>query len=86
MNQYLFANLGEAREIVENWRQEYNKYRPHSSLDYLTPAEFAIQHQAESARHVMVVESVKEPVLSLQVVQKAGHSFLPEWAPRLLCM
>jgi len=26
---------------VENWRQEYNDYRPHSSLDYLTPAEFA---------------------------------------------
>ncbi len=26
---------------MEKWRQEYNNYRPHSSLDYLTPAEFA---------------------------------------------
>lgn len=26
---------------MENWRQECNNYRPHSSLDYLTPAEFA---------------------------------------------
>jgi len=26
---------------VETWRQEYNNYRPHSSLGYLTPAEFA---------------------------------------------
>ena len=29
---------------MENWRQEYNNYRPHSSLDYLTPAEFARQY------------------------------------------
>ncbi len=37
----------EAQAIVENWRQEYNpskKDRPHSSLDYLTPAEFARQY------------------------------------------
>jgi len=26
---------------VEAWRQEYNNYRPHSSLEYLTPVEFA---------------------------------------------
>ena len=30
--------------IVEAWRQEYNNYRPHSSLDYQTPAEFARQY------------------------------------------
>jgi hypothetical protein len=28
---------------VENWRHEYNNYRPHSSLDYLTPVEFALK-------------------------------------------
>jgi len=27
--------------IVDNWRQEYNNFRPHSSLGYLTPVEFA---------------------------------------------
>jgi hypothetical protein len=27
--------------IPEQWRVEYNEQRPHSSLDYLTPAEFA---------------------------------------------
>jgi len=26
---------------VEAFRQEYNNYRPHGSLGYLTPAEFA---------------------------------------------
>jgi hypothetical protein len=39
--------------IVKNWRQEYNNYRPHSSLGYLTPSEFAKRYyenkQAEEA-------------------------------------
>ncbi len=41
LNREIFRNGREAQVIVENWRQEYNNYRPHSSLDYLTPAEFA---------------------------------------------
>jgi len=36
-----FQNLFEARRIIANWRREYNENRPHSSLNYLTPAEFA---------------------------------------------
>lgn len=35
-----FGSLAEARIVVEAWRMEYNTYRPHSSLDGLTPAEF----------------------------------------------
>lgn len=38
-----FANLLEAQLIVEDWRIEYNTFRPHSALDGLTPAEFAKQ-------------------------------------------
>jgi len=41
LNREVFRNGCEAQAIVETWRQEYNNYRPHSSLDYLTPAEFA---------------------------------------------
>ena len=37
----LFGSLAEARVIVEAWRVEYNEQRPHSSLGYQTPAEFA---------------------------------------------
>jgi len=36
-----FQNLFEARRIIRAWRREYNEERPHSSLNYLTPAEFA---------------------------------------------
>ena len=36
-----FMPLFLAREIVENWRIDYNQERPHSSLGNLTPQEFA---------------------------------------------
>ncbi|MBC8404839.1 MAG: IS3 family transposase [Planctomycetes bacterium] len=36
-----FATVAEARVLLEQWRVDYNEYRPHSSLDYLTPSEFA---------------------------------------------
>lgn len=42
LNQYVFTNTREAQEIVSSWREEYNQYRPHSSLGYLTPQEFAV--------------------------------------------
>ncbi len=41
LDRYSFVNVQEAQEILENWRQEYNHYRPHSSLGYLTPTEYA---------------------------------------------
>jgi putative transposase len=35
-----FTTLTEAQVIIEDWRIEYNSYRPHSSLGMLTPIEF----------------------------------------------
>ena len=35
-----FLSLEDAREKTENFRREYNNYRPHSSLNYLTLKEF----------------------------------------------
>jgi putative transposase len=40
LNQHWFASLDEAKQIIEEWRQSYNRRRPHSSLDYLSPAEY----------------------------------------------
>lgn len=36
-----FLSLEDARSKIEQWRTEYNDYRPHSSLEYKTPTEFA---------------------------------------------
>jgi transposase InsO family protein len=36
-----FQNLFEARRIIANWWRDYNERRPHSSLNYMTPSEFA---------------------------------------------
>ena len=41
LNQNWFMSLAEARQIIEAWRVDYNTARPHSSLGYRTPAEFA---------------------------------------------
>jgi putative transposase len=41
LNENVFGSLAEARRIIEAWRIDYNEVRPHSSLDYQTPEEFA---------------------------------------------
>lgn len=41
LNTHQFAHLWEARELARAWRADYNEQRPHSSLDYRTPNEFA---------------------------------------------
>ena len=45
LNTNWFLSLDDAKEKIESWRMEYNQYRPHSSLDDLTPEEFYQQHQ-----------------------------------------
>lgn len=37
----IFDNLGSARELTAAWKQDYNHHRPHGSLGYRSPAQFA---------------------------------------------
>ena len=41
LNTNWFVNMADARRKIEAWRKEYNEERPHSSLAYRTPEEFA---------------------------------------------
>ncbi len=41
LNMHWFSSLSEARILIERWRQRYNELRPHTSLQGLTPNEFA---------------------------------------------
>lgn len=43
LNTNWFTNLVDARRKIEAWRIDYNQHRPHSSLAYRTPEEFAQQ-------------------------------------------
>ncbi len=46
-----FQNLFEARRIIANWRCDYNERRPHSSLNYMTPSEFAAKAKRLAREH-----------------------------------
>lgn len=41
LNEHWFLSMRHAREVIAAWREEYNSERPHSSLGYLTPNQFA---------------------------------------------
>ncbi len=48
LNENWFLDLGDAREIIEAWRVDYNTSRPHSALGYATPEEFASSLQGHA--------------------------------------
>ena len=43
LNENWFRDLADARAKIAEWQQDYNEKRPHSSLQYRTPVEFAAQ-------------------------------------------
>jgi putative transposase len=59
LNVSWFRNLFEARRTISLWQQDYNTVRPHSSLDYRTPDEFAALWQRLTARGNYVEFSVR---------------------------
>ena len=44
LNEDLFPTLLSAKQISGAWREDYNDFRPHTSLNGLTPSEFAALH------------------------------------------
>ena len=54
LNTEIFCTLAEVKEKLETWRLDYNTQRPHSSLGYRPPAEYAqraISKQIENPYH-----------------------------------
>lgn len=47
LNENYFLSLAEARTIIEDWRIEFNTFRPHRSLKGLTPEEFKQQNETQ---------------------------------------
>jgi transposase InsO family protein len=48
LSREVFGHLLEARVLGSPYHQEYNTDRPHSSLDYQTPVEYAVNYAGNS--------------------------------------
>ena len=57
LNRELFLSLAEARWVLDQWQLDFNHRRPHSSLDYQTPAAYA----AGLAASVRATPSLQQP-------------------------
>lgn len=54
LNASWFWNLFDARRKIAAWREQYNRQRPHSSLGYRTPEEFAQEWKAAAVGSAML--------------------------------
>ncbi len=50
LNGEIFYTLKEAEVLIERWRKQYNRVRPHSSLGYRPPAPEAMLLQPTELR------------------------------------
>jgi putative transposase len=44
LDAYIFRNIGEAREVTEQWREYYNTRRPHEALGDVSPVQYRTQN------------------------------------------
>jgi len=47
LNETAFQSLRHARDLLAEWRNDFNQYRPHTSLGGLTPSEFATRSSTD---------------------------------------
>jgi hypothetical protein len=80
----VFESLAAARKLTAAWREDYNHHRPHGSLGYVTPAEFAARCTASAPKLLSATPPATSPLRpcsritlgpSSQLVHefKAGH-------------
>ena len=62
LNESLFLDLDQARQIIAAWVADYNTRRPHSSLGYRTPAAYADHLTATGHRAALHEGSARWPV------------------------
>lgn len=51
LNEHWFVNVSDAQEKIGAWRDIYNRERPHSSLNNLSPYEFIKEHHINLQEH-----------------------------------
>lgn len=76
LNANWFRNLFEARYKISLWRNDYNDVRPHSSLGYQTPDEFAAQWQRPSSLSTSIPPP--EPSVKATLAARLGAALTDE--------
>src|SRR5881397_284387 len=80
LNANWFRNLFDARHKIAHWRDDYNSARPHSSLAYRTPSEFAGQWQRPSSSSIPI--SQPEPSVKATLTARSRVALTDEPACR----
>ena len=77
LNGELFESVGEAQRLLDRWRDEYNQYRPHSSIGYLSPTEFVsleLHEQRKVLRESLLVKLHRKISGSFRSIEGAERS------------
>ena len=77
LNETIFRNLAHARAVIAAWAADYNTERPHSALDYQTPAAYARTLTTAIARPAARHESSARRAIA----QPAPTGLNTNWAP-----
>lgn len=56
-----FESVAAARRLTTAWQDDYNHHRPHSSLGYLTPVEFAARWAASATAPATPAPPLQQP-------------------------
>ncbi|MBE5075130.1 IS3 family transposase [Erythrobacteraceae bacterium E2-1 Yellow Sea] len=70
LNETLFMSMAHARVEIATWVDDYNRERPHSSLDYETPAAFAAKLDKQWPASLRPAGSATLPIASTALMRK----------------
>jgi putative transposase len=65
LSQHWFASLSHMRSVIDNWRDDYNHHRPHSTLGYMPPVVFAAMCGQRAGRTSQTTASTTMQTLGL---------------------
>ena len=74
LNEELFFSLPEARYVLDEWKPDYNHRRPHSSLDWKTPAAFAATLNDPAAGVVRAASRAAPPRVGAAALPPGQHA------------
>lgn len=66
LNTHWFLSLDDAYEKISEWVEDYNNYRPHSSLNEMTPAEVVLLYEDQKADGEVLPEASDNEDMFLQ--------------------